>query len=346
MRRRWILLFVICTLILTYFIWKIKKGSFGSNVVVKAAQPRSLKLIEERIQTQKKQVESNNTNPPYKSITVAPKEIEKNCWEKIRDQYQKNPDYLQGNRHELNLIVGEWFYKKNNYSTDATNVLERSPQGMFFLALAKGGLLEGRTLALDEQQALLLLDQVATADPGNSAPLLFAAIIEARIGNHVRKDELLHTASQSTHFDSYLKDFTFALFDGVRTPSDLLAAQEVWSTAPIPNYLPLQNIIKESQKYKIAEQLVHDGLRSDRERMEDLSWIPIEYATGKMLLKIFGKDSNVPSYQDLMRINQDPLGQATERAVSELDSSCDLASISDEVQNIRKYLKRVRSQGL
>lgn len=217
---------------------------------------------------------------------------------------------------------------------------------MFFLALAKGGLLEGKTLALDEQQALLLLGQVAAVDPGNSAPLLFAAIIEGRLGNHVRKNELIHKASLCTHFDSYLKDFTFALFEGVKRPSDLLAAQEVWSAAPIPNYLQLRYIIKEAKQYKIAEQLVQDGLRSDRERMENLSWIPIEYAIGKKLLKILGDNSSIPEYEDLLRTNINPLAETTERAVSELDSSCDLASVSNEVENIKKYLERARSQGL
>lgn len=78
MNRRW-LFFIICILSLSYFIWKVKKADlFNSPIAGTITQPKSLKLIEERIRLQKDNSNSTNTNTPDKSVTVRLKEIKKN----------------------------------------------------------------------------------------------------------------------------------------------------------------------------------------------------------------------------------------------------------------------------
>lgn len=248
-------------------------------------------------------------------------------------------------RQRLNDIVGDWYY--NHSEMDSGVIAEEfSPQGKFFLALAKAGLLEGFKIDPDAESALMLLEQVAAADPQNSAPLLYAAIIENKLGNRERAEELLKKGNQSSHFDSYLKDFTFALFDGVRTPSDLLAAHEIWSMAPVPNYNELREILTESPQSNVENQLVKDGLRLDRNRITDLSWSPIEYAIGKKLLDSYGAGQNIPEYRDLLRKHPSTLATSGERVTSKLDSTCDLESIEVEVEAIRTYLDQARKKGL
>lgn len=343
--RHW---FLIVGLLAVIYFWGYKNRNPAANPDAKlsSAKIRSLKLIEERILLEKASPSpSSAAEAPFAHATQKAKVPEKSCWEKIRDQYQTNPDYLASSRQHLNEVVGDWYYTSGNIRYDK-NIEESSPQGKFFLALANADLLAGAKIEPDENTALLLLEQVAAIDPQNSAPYLYAAIIESRRGNRERAKELLKGASQSTHFDSYIKDFTFALFDGVKTPSDLLAAQDVWSRAPVPNYIALRAIINESKYANIAEQLVQDGLRVDRERITDLSWSPIEYAVGKKLLDSYGARTNIPEYRELLLKSPSTLKENGERAVSKLDSSCDLESIEDEVAAVRSYVERARTIGL
>lgn len=331
-------------------LWKVLSFIFGvllflawikdqdhSQMTKGHLKMKTLQVIEDRIQSEKENI--NNLDHISLGATasglggmqqVLPPQ--KKCWEKIREQYQESPHFIVENRQRLRAVVGEWFYVKDNAerveSTDETSL-----PGMFFLALAKAGLLDGLKMQTNEQQALALLQRVSEADPGNSAPLLYAAIIEGRMGNRAHRDELLSELSKTLYFDSYLKDFTYALYSGVRSPSDLLVAQQIWSTVPVPNYLALKDLVKEASQFRIAEQLIRDGLRLDRERSEDLSWIPIEYELGKKLLDSFGKGKGLPEFQALLRQNPDTLG-----ASAKLDATCDLESIHDEVERLQKYL--------
>lgn len=311
-----------------------------------AERSRRLELIEERIRLATEKASSSPSPtakaPPAKTASQ-PKAPEKSCWERIRDQFQTSPDYLAESSQRLKDIVGPWYYANSN-THPSGNIEEFSLQGKFFLALAKADLLKGTKVVQDEDSALRLLEQVAAADPQNSAPLLFAAIIENRRGNRERSKEFLKETNRSSHFNSYLKDFTFALFDGVRTPSDLLTAQEIWSTAPVPDYMALREILKESKQQNVASQLVEDGLRIDRDRITDLSWIPIEYAVGKRLLDSYGKGTDMPEYRDLLQQHPSTLEQSGERIVSKLDSTCDIKSIEDEVETVRTYLNQVRAK--
>lgn len=349
MKNGHLLLFIAGLLALIYF-WgsKNRDGVDSSEKTASAVRTRSLKLIEERISLEKEKTSSSASPMLDAALGGSVRKIkdpEKSCWERIRDQYQTNSDYLDESHQRLSDLVGNWFYANRDARPDV-NIEESSPQGKFFLALAKAGLLEGSKIERDERQALFLLEQVAAADPQNSAPILFAAIIQKNLGNREHAEQLLKAANQSTHFDSYFKDFTFALFDGVKTPSDLLAAQEIWSTAPAPNFIALREILEESKQPNIADQLVKDGLRDDRERITDLSWTPIEYSIGKKLLDSYGTGTNIPEYRELLRKHPSTLGQSGERIVSKLDSTCDLESIQGEVETVRTYLDQVRSKGL
>lgn len=331
MKKRHLLLLMASLVALVYF-WPSKNREIRDNAAKPAGHSghRSLKVIEEKIHLDKE-----------KLAVASPAKIrapEKSCWERIRDQYQMNPDYLERNHPRLDNVVGSWYYANSDANADVDEE-ESSPQGKFFLALAKSGLLAGVKIKQDEEQALILLEEVAVADPQNSAPLLYAAIIEYRRGNKTRAEELLNEASRKTYFESYLKDFTSALFYEVNTPSDLLAAQEIWSRVPVPDYVSLRKLLEGSQQPNIAQQLVNDGLRVDRERMADMSWIPIEYSVGKKLLDSYGVGAKIPDYRDLLLKHPSALEENGDRMVTKLDSTCDLESIRGEVERVKSYFK-------
>lgn len=297
---------------------------------------KSLKLIEENIKAEK---ENHSAKPA--AITSADSATEKPCWHRIRDQYQTNSDYVVENKLQLNGIVGEWFYIKDTASTKTLH--ESSVQGKFFLALAKADLLEGRKIDRNDEQALSLLSEVLEADPDNSAPLLYAAIIKKRQGKEAEAQDLIRQARDSKFFKTYIRDFTFNLFDGVKTPSDLLSAHEIWSTAPIPDFLSLKKLLKDSKEVQITEKLLTNGLDSTYGRIQDLSWTPVEYAIGKSVLDSINKGNNYPSYKSLVAERPNPFQEASENAFRNLNSTCDLNSLQAQVTTVREYLDAVRS---
>lgn len=333
MRNRTLLILLFGLLIVFYFSNTFSKIKTPAKVEI-VRNVKSLKLIEEKIQKENRQA----TTPISSALVI--KNGNKTCWENIRDQYQFNSDFLVESRTRLSNVVGEWYYDKNVYPT--VNLNENSPQGMFFLALAKANLLRGTKKDVNLEEALTLLEKVSTIDPQNSAPFLYAAIIENKRGNTTNAQNLIKQAASCKYFKSYLRDFMVALFSGVKTPSDLLAAQEIWATTPVPDYIVLKKLIRDPANVKFAYQLIQDGLNSNKLKVTDLSWIPIEYVIGKKILDSHGLGSNIPSMEQIVKQSKGTLNETLEQTTEILDSTCDLTSLQKQVDKIHEYLDAIQ----
>ncbi len=317
--------------LLAVFYFLSKESNSELKEPAKIARPtKSLKIIEEKIQ-------KKNTQQPVTVSNVV--NTDKPCWEKIREQYQESPDFSINSRAGLSRVVGEWYYDKNAIEP-GNNTIESSAQGMFFLALAKADLLNGTKKNVDFKEALSLLEKAAEIDPLNSAPFLYAAIIENKRGNKSQAEYLLKQAYRSQYFNSYVKDFTVALFSEVKTPSDLLAAQDIWMTTPIPDYIALKEIIDAPSNTMFANQLVQDGLNSERSKVTDLSWIPIEYLVGKKILDKHKFGANIP---DMKQITANEILNETSNSVLEtLSTTCDLNSLQKHLDKLQRHLNSIR----
>lgn len=333
MRNRILLILLFGLLIVFYFANTSSKPKTVAEVET-ARNVKSLKLIEEKIQKENRHATAHISAPVVKKGS-------KTCWENIRDQYQFNSDFLVESRTRLSNVVGEWYYDKN-VADPTANINENSPQGMFFLALAKADLLRGTKKDVNLEEALTLLEKVSTIDPQNSAPFLYAAIIENKRGNTTSAQNLLKQAARCRYFKSYLRDFTVALFSGVKTPADLLAAQEIWATTPVPDYIALKKLIKDPSNVTFAYQLTQDGLNSNKLKVTDLSWIPVEYVIGKKILDSHGLGSNLPNMEQIVKQSKGALNETLEQTTEILDSTCDLTSLQKQVNKIHEYLDAIQ----
>lgn len=154
-------------------------------------------------------------------------------------------------------------------------------------------------------------------------------------------DALVMQAKTCDHFNTYVKDFTRQLFLNVQSPSDLLAASEIWSKLPIPNYLPLRDLWRKTGEWEFAEQMTMDGqrLKSLDRSFSDLDWFPIEYSLGKIILDEAGEGANLPSYKELSREQAERSRISSDMMVAELEQYFDLNALQKEVEDLQRHLQ-------
>lgn len=253
--------------------------------------------------------------------------------EKINSDLEDD-DFRASNAHFLRNLVGDWYFFKDD-KISVENV--SSSEGKFILALARAGLLEGKKIQTDEEEALKLLSEVSEIDPKNSAPLLYAAIIENRRGHLERAKNLFAQAQKSELFDSYMTTISKSIFSQVRTPSDLVQAYEMWSTLPIPDYLALKGFLKERDGKIFVRQLMKSGL--DKESLiNDIEWFPLEYAVGKSLLDTMNPKNKLPTYRDILKRKNEQILVNADKLYSELQATCDISSLNPMVDLLRRRL--------
>ncbi len=134
-------------------------------------------------------------------------------------------------------------------------------------------------------------------------------------------------------------DFTQAIYREVRSPADLIAAQGIWATSPVPNYRVLKKFLLERKQTQVGEQLLQDGL-ANQPSLLDLTWVPIEYAIGKSLLNTLGEGQSYPSYRDLQKQKEAQSLFSEDRTFSNLQGECDLNALDDEVRILRNYFRQ------
>jgi tetratricopeptide (TPR) repeat protein len=274
----------------------------------------------------------SSSSTPAKSL-ISKNPSEALCWEGIEEQILNN-DFLAYNRHSLNQLIGEWYYSK---TTTVPIEIVPTAAGKFMVALARAGLLEGKKILENDDEALKLLGEVSDLDPKNSAPLLYAAIIENRRGNLLRAEELLSQAQRSQFFNSYILTISKSIFRHVRTPLDLLEANTMWSKLPIPNYIVLKNYLKAHSRKAFAYQLIGAGLDNNLV-LNDIEWFALEYAIGKSLLNSIDPQNMLPTYNEVlnMKNNLNPL--KIDQLYTKFQYTCDLSSLYPAVDLLQNRL--------
>jgi hypothetical protein len=280
----------------------------------------------------------SSENATNAADTVA-SDMDLDCLLRMGRQLYSTNEFIEKNKSVIDRIVGVWFYRK---SSDSKNIpAEKSRQGKFFLALAKAGLLGGMEeinpdFPKDEEEALRLLKEVSTEDPANSAPLIYLAWIYQKRGQTDISKKYIRQAESSSKFDSYITDFTTAVFSSVDTTEDFMMALSLWSKSPIPDYNAIVQMLIENKSEKIATQMVARGL-NDKNNFTDINWLPIEYAVGKKILTKMGKADHLPKYQDLLKTKKNILdGDLT---LSQMAVTCDIRELESSLKMIREHFR-------
>lgn len=293
------------------------------------SSPVSVKTTANINTDHKSHIQIPNQAPEQKSDK---KFSEEECWEIVKNKYIANPNFAKNNTNILNKVVGQWYYSTKDVAPEQ----EESIPGKFLLAIGKAGLLEGKTIQQNIPEAIELLNDVIVADPQNSAPRIFLAIIKNKNGKKEQVQNILNQIeSETTYFNSYTLNFIKALYKQIKTPEDMMAAYEIWTHTPIVNYHELGQFLKLHKIAIVAEQLLADGI-SERKIADDIDWLTIEYAIGKNVMNKLQPDNKYPdwksTYQSKRKKYLNELGHAS------LNGECNLNILNEHVQLLPNYL--------
>ena len=294
---------------------KTKYGVFGLLVVlvVWLISSYDFKPSSEQTHTTRKKtlpIQALQTTPIRKPIVTKIEKEEtqskqqENCWNRAAEEYKRFcPEEKCLYQSSKNTWIRMWFEDgwvkpKDSNSYGPFTKKQRTPYGRLALALAQANLLPSRPAPIDYSKSLQILSELHEMDPRNSAPLIFAAYIHEKLGQTNEATKLLEDAySNTTRFDTYLKEISNELYAVVDT-DELLAVEAtgIVASLPIPDYGSISRFLL-AQKGPIdafADQLMQDGTKEPRSI--DITWIPMEYAIGKLLLK---KTQSPDPYPDI-----------------------------------------------
>lgn len=278
-----------------------------------------------------------NTAPtPSKKAIVAP------CIEKFDQDIFTSENNFQFQKkiiQSLDSFVGEWFYIKGALA-DVSRI--SSPAEKFFYALASAHLLTGLNpkIKLDRKLSLKLLAEVASVDPHNSAPLLYAAVINEEINDYTASKILVKQAVESTHlFNSYLMDFLKALTLASDSGEDFYRSITIHANHPVPDYLKLRDLILKYNLHQISEQLVKDGLNKDN-LLLDYEWSAIDYTIGVATLKKLNPEYKLPLLKELMETKNKLHIFEPDKFFEEFQQNCDLKLLENEFLFLKSRLNK------
>lgn len=275
--------------------------------------------------------------PPQITANAEQTALSNSCWEKINSQLTSNKfeHFLRGG---LDSYVGAWFF------SEIDGEKARSPdtkEGKFLFALAKAQLLEGSKLEKNEDEAIMLLEEVIQLDPKNSAPLLFAAIIESNRGNQAKANRFLQLAQPTDHFNSYITDVSKFIFSQVRSPEDLVESYEIWSQLPVPRIVALKEFLQTRGGKKFAHQMVEQGL-NDKALLLDMEWFPLEYAVGRSVLVHLEPKKTLPTYQEVLQRKHKLQPLNGEQVYEHLQKNCDVSPLLPVVDFFQNRFSKIK----
>jgi hypothetical protein len=260
------------------------------------------------------------------------------CWEKIFSQTRETADFRFKMESLLSSFMDDWFYRKD--APLPKTPIHSSPN-LFMLGLAQAGLLGGlhRDYVKSDALALEYLEEAATLDPTNSAPMIYAAIVAARLGLTSRSELYYRLAlDRGKRFDSYVKKFANKVYSTVDNADDYLAAATILATVPIPEYTDLKPYLKAPGGKKFAIQMLQDGLAM-KEPVDLVDYIPIEYAIGRSAL---GDDPKYPTLKQIW--DRHPASAESDEITMALRENCEISSLEPAVAKLKERLKRQYQQ--
>ncbi|MBS1971011.1 MAG: tetratricopeptide repeat protein [Bdellovibrionales bacterium] len=261
---------------------------------------------------------------------------EEDCWNKLSAQVQEG-EFVRQNREAWQSLVGEWYYGPDG---DALNTPETSAPGMFMQALLFSGQLYGQLLyESQEERALDLFEKVYALDPGNSAPLIYAAMIESKRGNEAEAQRLFAMAQNSNRFDTYIMTVSKSIFSQVRSSSDLIQAYAFWSHLPGPDYAAITKYLKARDSRIFAEQMTRAGL-DEKNVLADIDWFALEYAVGFAIENKLNPNNKLPNYKEIVEKKNQQSPFSNEKMLAALKKKCDLSSLDEFTNEFRAYMNK------
>lgn len=175
------------------------------------------------------------------------------------------------------------------------------------------------------------MNEVILADPQNSAPRIYLAIIKSKTDSKQEMQKKLNQIeSETTHFNSYILNFTKTLFKQINTPEDLLSAYDLWRVTPIPKYNVIGDFLKLHRLEKVTEQLLADGL-SEKKFAEDIDWFTVEYAIGLSVMNKIRPDHKFPAWKEVYNSKRtkyiNELGHASNNGVCNMNFLYELVTL-------------------
>lgn len=243
-----------------------------------------------------------------KSVATQPvneNDEQSKCWKAIEDANPPTSGYINVARKDLEGVVGDWYFDdtvKPDFTRNPPKTSEK-----FLWALARAGFLHGnQNFERDEDEAYVLLLEAAEEDPQNAAPLMYLAALEERNNNPYRASMYLDEAMQRSHFNSYRKDIHRAMMKGVRSPNDLLAAQQALSTAPAPEVTVFKKVLQYQNYAGLAVNMMRDALDPEN-NIIGLEFDHWETIIGWHILDKMGLSAGVPKYDQLFNSKKNQL---------------------------------------
>jgi len=243
------------------------------------------------------------------------------CLKKLGDESRTEAEFYNDAKSDLDRVVGGWFFLSDKDAPAPPN--ETSASGRFLQALGEAQLLEGRNLPPNREHALSLLLQVMQDDPGNSAPVVYAAVIEKQMGDLRKYNELMGRLRFTWHYNSYVKDFMNNMVAQVRDPRDYIPALSMIARVPIPNPDDLKQVLKDQTDERLAWQLTRDGRNPKNTRM-DFDFMAIEYGLGVNVLLKNGEE--VPTMKELFARSKIAIDDVTEQ-LEHAGANCALSDL-------------------
>lgn len=264
------------------------------------------------------------------------------CLEKIEQDIfsgEDNIQYQKRLKQFLSNTFGEWFYT-NSAPGDISEVSNKREK--FLYALASADLLVGlkTKVKVDHKLALKLLSEVSNEDPSNSAPLIYAAIINEHIKDYPASEKLIKKALElSNYFDTYMLDFSRALIFSSESAEDFYRSQFIRASHPVPNHLKLRDLILKYNLTKISEQLIRDALDKNN-LLADYEWSLIDYTIGVATLKKLSPEYKLPKFIDLMAGKNKLHDFNPESFFEEFQKNCDMKLVENEFLFIKSRLNK------
>lgn len=261
------------------------------------------------------------------------------CWKKYEAEMTSKNNLPTGKDFDSRLPVGDWILKKGPLPGEPSP--NQSRGDLLLLALAHGGTLSGnQNEGKNPKLALKILEDLSSADPRNSAPILLAAGILLKNGEKTEALELVRQAEQNTsRFDSYLMETTRAILLEAETPYEMVRAIEIVSAMPIADYGQLRELLKETKAVQIAEQMMANG-SNERNAIELVEWIPIEYMIGHRAVEEIRGPAGLPNRKELWdkkRKAVDALG--LDQAINDFEKECTIETLGEFMQIYQRNIR-------
>ena len=325
MKRRYLIIVFVIALLTYWFAnnESVDKRRRGTEVAEEAENPNTNGFHVDGPKNSASLLTSESS-PKLPTTNSEPPDPNEECWKKIRARFGIEPNSSNlrtGIVASADGVIGRWFFSKEE---SFPREPEPSAPGGFMYAMARAGLLyeqDDRQIEKDIPEAIEVLKRVASQDPENSAPLIYAALLEDSRGNVEESQRLLIEARKTKRFNTYWPEITLPVFRSVRTPAEVVDAIGLWSNSPAPDYLALSAFLKKNKDETIANQLVAPVLEKNS-TVDTFRWMGVEYAFGRSILKNVKPELNLPSYSEMAAIVRSR-GPTTDTYMDLVQKNCD-----------------------